>query len=160
MPLQNASTWHEHRFGVIPGSSPAGVPRGAWVPLASEIPFHPGLLCCPGIKDRSGLFTALVQRAGFRVRTLRGRYLWAQVELFGAATEKNASASQVRAVSQCYLPAYRNGSRPDQSFAAHRADFLERFLDTSKACRALGGVASSYPDRSATVPESIEWLGR
>lgn len=80
----DAEAWHEHRFGeAIPRPAGPHAPRAVWLREASEIPHHPGLAPWPREPDRAGLFTVLIQRARQRVRTLRGRYLWVRVQLFG-----------------------------------------------------------------------------
>ncbi|MCP4692444.1 MAG: phage tail protein [Desulfobacterales bacterium] len=171
--------WWEHRFGVTPGcEEKSDAPRGAWSPLPSEIPHHPGLTPCKREKDRTGLFTVLIQRAGRRVRTLRGRYLEARVYLYGDGQRTpevwalRAYASRFSYVNN-YLPAlYRetlmeDDPAPGARKGVHRqstpADFLERFL-----CN-FEGILTPLEDRIAsaylltdprTAPrEALEWLG-
>lgn len=164
--------WHEHRFGLVPGSPGDRVPRGAWVSYPSELPFHPGLLPCPPEADRAGLFTCLIQRAGLRVTALSGRYLWVRVELLGTGRSTPELAA-VRAwgsrfsYADRYLPElYREdllGPEGDDEGPSTPADFLERFLGNFE------GVLTALEDRVAasylltdprTVPEdALEWLG-
>lgn len=168
-----AADWHPHRFGerFLPGDGQ--VPVGTWLATASERPFHPGVLRCPRQPGRSGLFTALVQRAGRRVRRLRGRYLWVRVRLSGdgrgspelAALRVYGSRFSYR---DRYLPElYQENAFGDDGDApatrATPADFLERFL-------AIGeGVLTPLEDQIAqafllttvsTAPaEALDWLG-
>lgn len=163
--------WHEHRFGAaLPRER--DVPHGSWVPQPSEVPFHPGMLACAPEPGKAGLFTALVQRPGRRVRELRGRYLWVRAELRGTG-RATPEVAAVRAYASRfsyrdqYLPElYREsvfGPDADERGRATPADFLERFLATFE------GVLTPLEDRVAhahllTVPsaapaEALEWLG-
>lgn len=171
--------WYEHRFGeMFAGDSGAAIPRGAWVSIPSEIPFHDGLLQCETKKNRTGLFTALIQRSNRRVRTLRGRYLHVIVELFGdeRATPEIAAlrvyASRFSYLNR-YLPElYREtifGEDADKLITAAdqnrstQADFLERFLDNLEGILTPieDRIASSYllTDPRTTKEEALEWLG-
>lgn len=166
------SQWFPHRFGRK--FAPDGkTPRGAWVPASSEIPFHPGVLDCPRDPNRSGLFTALIQRTGPKTRTLRGRYLKVRIELVGnGRSSPQIAASRVYASRfsyvENYLPElYREAVfAPDADTSADQttpADFLERFLGNFE------GVLTPLEDKIAdahlvTVAESapeeaLEWLG-
>jgi phage tail-like protein len=175
-PPGDGNDWHEHRFGVVSDlpeiDVKPGIPRGAWVSIPSELPFHQGLLPCPPERNRAGLFTCLVQRAGRRVTALMGRYLWVRIELRGdgRATPELAAlrawSSRFSYVDH-YLPElYREdllGPEGDDPGAATPADFLERFLGN------LEGVMTPLEDRIAssylltdarTVPDdALEWLG-
>ena len=167
-----ASEWFEHRFGErYRQGGRADIPVGSWVPLASELPHHPGLL--PGDREagRKGLFTALIQRAGRKVRALRGRYLCVRAELTGPG---NATPElfAVRAWGgrfsyvEHYLPRlYWEKSFPpeaDDAGEATAADFLERFVGNFE------GILTTLEDRVAmsdlvtrpqTAPaEALEWL--
>lgn len=168
-PWSERARWHEHVFGELEATS--GVPRGAWLPVASEVPFHSGLLRCAPETGRRGLFTALIQRSGRRVRTLRGRYLWVRVELCGDGRSTpelaalRAYASRF-SYAEHYLPEmYREsvfGDEADEEGDATPTDFLERFLGI------MEGVMTPLEDRIAdahvlmdprTVPEaSLTWL--
>ena len=174
-PLDPAE-WHEHRFGSQSAweepPAIAGVPYGAWCSYASELPHHPGLLHCPVEKDRAGLFTALVQRPGLAVRSLRGRYLWVRVELFGDG-RATPGISALRAYgsrfsyADRYLPEFYRETvfapEADVTAKATPADFLERFLGIFE------GVLTPLEDRIAdswlltdprTAPhEALEWVG-
>jgi phage tail-like protein len=78
------AAWCAHRFGRdIPRAAGLQEPQAAWEALPSELPAHPGLGPWPSERDRSGLFSVLIQDPRPRVRTLVGRYLWVRVELFG-----------------------------------------------------------------------------
>ncbi len=164
--------WYEHRFGESFAPSDLDIPRGAWVSSPSEIPFHPGLLSCKPQKNRSGLFTVLIQRANRQVRSLQGRYLWVRVELTGdGRSTPEIAALRVYAPRfsylNSYLPAlYREtlfGPEADKAGGSTPADFLERFLDNFE------GLLTPLEDRIAqsyllsdprTTPESaLEWLG-
>jgi phage tail-like protein len=172
-PDEASDVWHEHVFGnVAPASTAKHVPRGVWVKNPSELPFHPGLLTCEPEPDRRGLFTALIQRAGRRVRSLRGRYLWVRAVLVGdgRATPELAALRVYGprfSYAEQYLPElYREstfGAEAEApSDASTPADFLERFLGLAE------GILTPLEDRIASaslltdprrVPEeSIEWL--
>lgn len=170
----DAGAWHEHRFGeVFAHGGPSGAPRGAWVPSASEIPHHPGLLPCERVKNRRGLFTALIQRSNRRVRTLRGRYLHVLVILTGdqRATPEIAAlrayGSRFSYLNR-YLPElYREtlfGEDADEdSVTSTPADFLERFLDNFEGILTPleDKIAGAYllTDPRTTTDEALEWLG-
>jgi phage tail-like protein len=161
--------WHRHRMGAVGG--PPGTPTAAWVSQPSELPFHPGLLGRQPERDRAGLWTVLVQRAGRVSRELAGRYLWVRAELSG----DGRSAPEVAALrawgprrswADRYLPEiYRERPLPpaaDAVGAPAPSDFLDRFLALPE------GVLTPLEDRVAashllTRPrgvsdESLEWL--
>ena len=173
-PPGSEDAWHPHCFGAI--ERQGRVPKGAWVSSASEVPFYPGLLDCPSVKDQAGLFTVLIQRANRAVTHLKGRYLWGRIILNGngrttpevAAVGAYASRFSYR---DKYLPElYRESTFGDEAEAVlvpgeatTAADFLERFLDN------MEGVLTPIEDRIAaaylltdprTAPqEALEWLG-
>lgn len=164
--------WHEHRFGeCFRQGAAADIPVGCWMPLASELPHHPGLLPCPREAGRKGLFTVLIQRPDRRVRALAGRFLHVRVELTGPGNASpelfalRAYASRFSHVEH-YLPRlYRErlfAPDADEIGLATEADFLERFVGN------LEGVMSVIEDRVAcsdlvmraqTAPvQALDWL--
>jgi phage tail-like protein len=169
-PTDKPVEWFPHQFGSI-FAPDASTPRGAWVRTPSEVPWQPPMLKCPADKNRSGLFTALIQRPGKRVRSLRGRYLRVRVEFEGTGLHTPEIAA-LRAYSSRfsyadhYLPElYREdvfGPEGDQQGAATPADFLERMIDNFE------GVLTPIEDRisdsylltrpGTTPPEALEWL--
>lgn len=133
-----AARWHPHWFGDLGAAPelPADAPRGHWLAEPSELPHRAGLLDCPPQPQRCGLFGVLVQRAGMRLRALRGRHLRLRATLFGngRATPEVAAVrvwgerfSYVRR----YLPElYRDEQvfEREATGAATPHDFLERFV--------------------------------
>jgi phage tail-like protein len=172
--------WFEHRVGdrtafdhvtsSIDNSHP--IPVAAWLPTASEIPFHSGLLDCPSQPQRSGLFTVLIQRSDRVVRSLQGRYLWVKLRMLGNG-HATPDFAALRAYGsrfsyqQQYLPELYQESvfAPDADLigASTPADFLDRFLSNFE------GILTPLEDRIAysdlltdprTTPEEVlDWLG-
>jgi phage tail-like protein len=165
-----AAEFHRHTFGDLPSSGPSGV----WLTEASEVPFHPGILPCPRIPRRSGLFMVLLQRTGRAVSSLTGRYLHIKLELTGSA-QATPEVAAVRAYAsrfsyaERYLPElYREtqfGADADRAVSVPGAtDFLNRFvcLFESYLTPLEGLVADSYLLTSprAAPAYALEWLGR
>jgi phage tail-like protein len=169
--------WHEHRFGEIFMHSVGDrVPRAAWVAQSSEIPFNQGMLGCEPEKNRSGLFTVLIQRSNRRVRTLRGRYLHVRVALYGdGSTTPELAAVRAYASRFSYLNRYLPelyretlfGPDADEIISTRenttRPDFLERFLDNFEGLLTPleDRIASAYllTDPRSTNEQALEWLG-
>ncbi|HZS35562.1 MAG TPA: phage tail protein [Polyangia bacterium] len=167
-----ALDYFPHRIGGAPASSDRDVPRGAWLRQRSELAFHDGLLPCAAKPGQSGLFTALIQRAGRRVRALRGRFLHVRAELSGdgrstpelAALRAWASRFSYR---DRYLPRLYHetvfGPDADAADRATPADFLDRYLANFE------GVLTQIEDRirfadlltdARTTPaDALPWLG-
>ena len=172
-PASDPDAWQPHVFGEAPVPDAAGaVPRGAWLSLASEIPFHAGLLQCPPARNASGLFTALVQRSAGPVKALRGRFLWARVALYGDG-RATPDIAALRAYAsrfsylENYLPElYRDiqygGDRAAADARAAPADFLERFVGNFEGVLTTleDRIASAYVlTHPASAPESaLPWL--
>lgn len=178
VPPDDPDDWHQHQFGELFAPGDGTTPRGAWLPQPSEIAFHPGLLQCSREHNRSGLFTALIQRSNRRVRTLRGRFLWVRLELRGdgRATPEVAAlrayGSRFSYVNQ-YLPELYHemlfGADADALIPAGQprtstpADFLERFLDNFEGMLTPleDRIRSAYllTDARQTPDEALAWLG-
>lgn len=171
--LDSAPRW-EHQFGDLPGSMETDdIPRGGWLEAASELPFHPGLLDCPSESGRSGLFTVLLQRAGKRVRSVRGRFLkvWVEFRGDGRATPEVAAlrfyGPRFSYLDQ-YLPElYREtllGKAADEDGTATGADFLQRFLGLFESVLTPmeDRVAAAYQVTDpATAPAgALDWLSQ
>jgi phage tail-like protein len=171
---EEKAVWYPHQFGGIFPSDRA-TPRGAWLSVPSEIPYHQGLLQCPRQKDRTGLFTSLIQRGGqaaTRVRTLRGRYLKARVTFEGNGLTTPVIAA-LRAYGgrfsyvEKYLPELYHedtfGPEADAVAPATRPDFFERFIDNFEGILTPleSRIADSYllTDADTVPPESLDWLG-
>jgi phage tail-like protein len=162
-----------HVFGDIERT--ATHPRAVWSSQASELPFHPGLLPCPSRPERSGLFSVLLQRAGLRVSTVSGRYLWVRLVLEGNGYgSPEIAALRVYGSRFSYVQRYLprifheqlvppEADDPVSLGGPSPADFLERFV-----CN-FEGVLTPLEDRvanahlltdPATIPEeSLDWLG-
>jgi phage tail-like protein len=164
--------WFEHRFGE--GYREGGrseIPVGAWSPLPSELPYHPGLMPCSPEAGRKGLFSVLIQRTGLKVRSLRGRYLYLRVELIGPgnATPElfaiRAYASRFSYVEH-YLPKlyWETTFAPEADLPGNAtgADFLERFIGNIEGLMTNLEDRVAYSDlvtRPRTAPaEALEWL--
>lgn len=171
-PSWPGDNWYEHQFGEKFAPGDLNLPRGTWVSSTSEIPYHPGLLSCKPQKNRSGLFTVLIQRANRQVRSLQGRYLWVRVELTGdGRSTPEIAALRVYAPRfsylNSYLPAlYREtlfGPEADKAGGSTPADFLERFLDNFESLLTPleDRIAQSYllGDPRTTPESALEWLG-
>ncbi len=170
--ISGKHTWHEHRFGdIYRGNAVAERPIGAWESIASEIPHHPGLLPCGIEENRSGLFSVLVQRTGWQVSRLRGRYLHVHIEMTGSGRTTpeiyalRCYGSRFSYVQE-YLPQLYHETLSeldcDAEGSATPADFMERYVANFE------GLLTNIEDRIAnahlltdplTVPEdSLEWL--
>jgi phage tail-like protein len=175
-PTEN-DAWFEHRFGeIFQHSIGDNLPRGAWVPEASEIPFNQGLVKGEPLKNRRGLFTVLIQRWNRVVRSLRGRYIHVRVVLYGdGRTTPELSAIRVYGSRFSYLNRYLPemfretiyGPDADEQFSETRPpsrhDFLERFLDNFEGILTPleDRIASSYllTDPRTAPEDALEWLG-
>lgn len=149
----------------------AEVPRAAWLPEPSELPFHPGLLGGDTVSDRRGAFTVLIQRAGTQTRELAGRHLACEVTLHG----NGQAAPRVAALrvwggrfslTRAYLPPVFHA--PDDPAlagapgAAHPRDFADRFV------AMFEDVLTRIEDKVAAAPlltaphaapeAALEWL--
>ena len=173
--------WHAHWLGDQRALEFAGLalapdaPRAAWIDADSEIALHPGLLGCPRERDRHGLWTALMQRAGHALREVRGRFLHLRATLIGngratplvaAVRVYGARFSYVRQ----YLPEiYRDDDEFDRTRTgpATRADFHDRFValfesmltpleDAVAGARVLTHPASTPDDG---LPWLAQWTG-
>lgn len=165
--------WYEHRFGeMFSLNTRADIPVAAWEAMPSELPHHNGLLPCALERDKSGLFSVLIQRSTRRVRSLKGRYLHVHVQLTGQGRTTpeifalRAYGARFSYINE-YLPQLYQEStfqpEADEIGAATAADFFGRFVTN------VEGVLTNIEDRvgqahlltdPATVPaESLPWLG-
>jgi phage tail-like protein len=175
------SAWWPHWFGdaealsAVRPAPPPDLPRGAWQREASELPHRAGLLDCLPQPGRVGLFGVLVQRAGQRLRALRGRFLHVRVQLFGNG-RSTPEVAALRAWGERfsyvrrYLPElYRDETEFDRSAPgpATPHDFLERYTqlfesvltpleDRVAEARVLTHPLST-PD--AALPWLADWTG-
>jgi len=169
-PADDSPDWFEHRFGDrFP--SDGKIPQAAWVSQPSEIAFHPGLLSRTPEKNRSGLFTVLIQRSDRRVHTLQGRYLWVKAVLSGDGRTTpelaalRAYGSRFSYVRE-YLPTLYHettlGSEKDDVSPATPADFLERLIANFEGILTPieDRIAQSYllTDPRTTPDDAIDWL--
>ncbi len=167
------AAWYPHAFGdadmsVLPNQTPQGI----WLSIPSEVPFAQPLLGDAPVKNRQGLFMALVQRTGVAVRNLRGRFLGIRVELQGdRRTTPEIAALRVWGPRFSYVSNYlpelyrENKFSPDadQPGPSTRRDFFERFVNIFEAqlTRIEDRVANSYLlTRPETAPDAaLDWLG-
>jgi phage tail-like protein len=133
------SDFHPHFVGE-PATMPplaSETPRATWLRAASEIPHHPGLLPCPRVPQRAGLYCVLVQRADRQLRSLGGRWLHLRLRLLGNGRESpEIAAIRIYGARYSYVGRYLPELYRDEavfdrgtSGAATRHDFLERFVD-------------------------------
>jgi len=148
------------------------LPLAAWLPIASELPFHAGLLNCPRQPQRAGLFTVLIQRSGRAVRSLQGRYLWIRLSLLGNGhttpefVALRVYGSRFSYINQ-YLPELYHenvfGSDADREEQSTPSDFLERFLGNFEGILTPLEDQIAYSDLltdpRTTPTEALEWLG-
>jgi phage tail-like protein len=168
-----APPWAPHLFGEAAVARRPQAPRGAWCVEPTEMPFAAPLLPCPAEPDRAGLFTALLQQEGRRVRRIAGRYFWLRIELFGdSLATPEIAAIRVHgerfAWRDRYLPAlYRETLAGPDAVAAGGAtppDFLDRFLGlfegplTQLEDRIVG--AWRLTDAAGAPDPALPWLGR
>jgi phage tail-like protein len=166
--------WFEHLFGLryAAAREPDG-PLGAWVAQPSELPHHPGLLACPREPGRAGLFTALIQRPGTRVRALAGRYLHVRVNLVGnGRTTPMIAALRAWGARFSYVDHYLpefyreslTGPARDDPGDATGADFLERSLGNIEGALTLleDRIAQAHllTDPASAPDAALAWLGQ
>jgi len=175
--LQADTVWFPHVLGdadmtAIPGAMMDDAPTAVWQSVSTEVPFAPTLLSGELVKNRRGLFMALIQRANKAVRNLSGRFLGVRIQLNG----DGRNSPQIAGVRfygprfsyvQKYLPEiYHEAKFPPESEvdgASTRRDFLERFVGLFEAqfTRIEDRVAGAYLlTRPESTPDAaLDWLG-
>lgn len=154
--------WHRHRFGAAGG---AAGPVGAWLDLDSERPWAKPALDCPRARDRSGLFTCLVQRSDAADnRRLSGRYLRLRLRFTG-----NGAATPRLFALRAWGPrfSYRDRFLPelyriDEGKGAAGSDFLDRYLALFESVLTPieGEIAAVWRlANPGTIPaDGLDWL--
>jgi phage tail-like protein len=163
--------WAAHHFGAV--AAKPGVPKGVWIDDTSEVPFFPGLLDGSSRAGISGVFGVLVQRAGYIIRTLKGRYLNIKITLLGGgqATPEIAALRIYHprfSYLDRYLPElYRETDvreKTDKKGTAGGSDFLQRFLCLFESVLTPleDRVAASYmlTNPRSAPSEALDWLGQ
>lgn len=146
-------------------------PEPLWSPLASELPFHAGLV--ESRRGESGLFEILLQRPSGNVRQLAGRYLRLRLRMEGdGRTTPAVHAMRVYAprfsYQEAYLPALfrqeeqRLPGPEGEALPANGADLRERFLAAFEGMLTPieGRIAANEVliDPRATPREHLPWL--
>ncbi len=171
-----AGDWFPHYFGgIFNDDDQRKKPHAAWLRAKSELPWHDGFLDEPPAPGTAGLFTVLLQRAGRRVRTLRGRFLHLRLTLFGTG-RASPCLHALRAYAprfsyqDRYLPElYREnvfGPAADAAAADHGstpADFLGRFLANFESVLTPleDRIAASWmvTDPATAPAGAVDWIG-
>lgn len=161
--------WMEHQFGGV--EAKADVPKGAWLKDASEVPYYKGHLYCSPEKNQSGLFTVLIQRPGYKVRSLKGRYLKIKVKLIGNGHESpEIAAIRIYGPRFSYLDNYLpelyretlTRTEADNQGRATGSDFLQRFLCLFESLLTPleDKVAASYmvTNPLSAPSDALDWL--
>ncbi|MCA1785073.1 MAG: phage tail protein, partial [Desulfobacteraceae bacterium] len=170
--LENNPERFDHYFGAAPG--PGDAPRGTWVSDTSEVPFFPGLLADETPKDGTvGVFGVLIQRYGYEIRSLKGRYLKIDMTLTGggqATPEIAALRIYYPRFSYLdrYLPElYRETDvrqRAQITGQAGGSDFLQRFLCLFEGMLTdmENRVAASHmlTNPACAPAQALDWLGQ
>jgi phage tail-like protein len=169
----DAPGWAPHLFGDAEVARRPQTPRAAWCAEPTEMPFAAPLLRCPAEPSRVGLFTALLQHEGRRVRRVAGRFLYLRIELMGdSLLTPEIAAIRVHgerfAWRDHYLPAlFREtlaGPDARADGAATPPDFLDRFLGlfegplTQIEDKIIG--AWRLTDPAGAPDPALPWLGR
>lgn len=145
-------------------------PMPVAVPLASELPFHPGLAALAGYPG--GLFELLLQRTGGTNRRLVGAFF----DLIAVATGDGRHSPCLRAIrvygprfsyQDQYLPALFHqislSDEADQSPSPSAADFRERLLANLEGILTpienRVAAAEYLIDPYATPAAMLPWLG-
>ena len=158
-----------HVFGTT--GAGADLPQGAWIQEPSELPFHPGVLETPPVKDRTGCFLVLIQQPGRIARELAGRFLKVTIRLHGNG-QVSPRVGAVRiyghrfSLVRNYLPpVFLPPAEPklrDEEGPAHPRDFLERHVAMfeSVLTRFEDKVAAAHllTDPHSAPEEALEWL--
>jgi phage tail-like protein len=170
---EDAPDWAAHLIGTPdPEADDRALARAAWCAEASEVAAHPGLLDCPRVPDRAGLFTVLVQHPARRVRRVAGRYAWLHLQLEGdsrVTPELAALRLYARRFSyrDRYLPDfYSETLGGDDALAKGPAtppDFLDRTLGLFEGSltELEGRIAGSWllTDPAAAPAPALPWIG-
>lgn len=163
--------WAEHHFGAVEAKS--GVPKGVRINDTSEVPFFPGLLGHEPRTGTSGVFGALIQRAGYEIRTVKGRYLNVKITLMGGgqATPEIAALRIYHprfSYLDRYLPQlYRQTDireKTGKKGTADGSDFLQRFLCLFESFMTPleNRMAASYmlTNPLSAPADALSWLGQ
>jgi phage tail-like protein len=161
--------WMEHQFGGV--EPKPEVPRGVWLKAASEVPFHKGLLHCRPVRNRSGLFTVLIQKPGYAVRSLKGRYLKVRLEMLGNGHESpEIAALRIYGPRFSYLDQYLpelyretlTGENANAKGPATGSDFLQRFLSLFESfltpLEDKVGAAHMVTNPMSAPADALDWL--
>lgn len=168
----HSPSWAPHVFGAASLDTYPQAAQGSWCDEPSELAFNPGLSACPQSPGKSGLFTALIQRADTKVRRVSGRWLWLHLELVGDG-QGSPEIAAIRTYAERlswrdrYLPGfYREplgGPDGDAVGGATPHDFLDRFLGLFEGplTQLEGKIADSWllTDPGAAPDPALPWLG-
>ena len=169
--LENDSEKFDHSFGAAPG--PRDGPRGTWISDTSEVPFFPGLLTETPKDGTVGIFGVLIQRYGYEIRSLKGRYLKVDMTLTGGGqATPEIAALRIYYPRFSYLDRYlpelyketdvrQRAQTPGQ---ASGSDFLQRFLCLFEGMLTdmENRVAASHmlTNPICAPAQALDWLGQ
>ena len=158
------SALHRHYVGACPEATASPGPRAVWLDQASERPWLPSAIGQARKRDRSGLYSVLVQKTGADVKRIAGRYLRIEIALHGSGlATPRLHALRVwgprRAWRDRFLPDYMTD---ETGPLAAGSDFLDRFLGLFESVLTPieDEVGASWRlTRPDAVPaEALDWL--